>query len=567
MNAARFGVVIIALLVVTFVAKSDVIYNIQLSPKPVAALQFNQNVNITFDYRTSQAGGVRIFARPMTGAALSANYAAHGSPLYSLGSGSGSGFFTITSGATTVDAVRFQVFDANQTTLLQEFFVPVKYVYSGHAIFDIALTPATPSSVQFNQDVSVSFSYRTTEAGGVRIFPRPMTGSSTTPNYAASGSPLYPTGSGTGSGSFTITAGNAKVDGIRFQMYNDAQTSLLLEVILPVNYDYAAHSISNIQFTPTSAQGLLLNSNVSVSFDYRTTQAGGVLIFPRPFTAGALSPGYGASGSPTYPTGSGSGNGTFTILGGEVTVDSVRFHMTSLDQSQVLLDYFVPVNFHFAAHKIADVGFSPTSPAYFTFNERDSTLFSYTTTQSGGVLIFPRPFTNGGLTPGYAASGSPIFPTGTGTGLGWFEITAGNVLVDHIRLSMLNTTQMQTLVEWFYPVHFFFGNATAVGVSGTDAAMPATFALGQNYPNPFNPSTVVSFQLPSVSRVRLVVYDLLGREVAVLVNEKMEAGFHEVKFDGSNLASGVYLYRLQAGDPSTGSGRSFVQTRKLLLLR
>jgi hypothetical protein len=101
------------------------------------------------------------------------------------------------------------------------------------------------------------------------------------------------------------------------------------------------------------------------------------------------------------------------------------------------------------------------------------------------------------------------------------------------------------------------------------------FGLGQNYPNPFNPTTAISFQLSSVSEVKLVVYDLLGREVAVLVNERKEPGSYEIKFDGSNLASGVYFYRIQArhtdggqaGDPSTSSGQGLVSTKRLLLLK
>jgi len=88
---------------------------------------------------------------------------------------------------------------------------------------------------------------------------------------------------------------------------------------------------------------------------------------------------------------------------------------------------------------------------------------------------------------------------------------------------------------------------------------PEAFVLDQNYPNPFNPSTTIKYELPTSSMVRLSVYDLLGREVSVLVNERKAAGSYEVKFDGSNLASGVYFYRLQAG--------SYVNTKKLLLLR
>lgn len=80
---------------------------------------------------------------------------------------------------------------------------------------------------------------------------------------------------------------------------------------------------------------------------------------------------------------------------------------------------------------------------------------------------------------------------------------------------------------------------------------PAHFALLQNYPNPFNPTTVVSFQLPAACSVRLTVYDMLGREVGVLVNERMEPGIHSVSFDANGLAGGMYFYRLTAGENSS----------------
>lgn len=88
---------------------------------------------------------------------------------------------------------------------------------------------------------------------------------------------------------------------------------------------------------------------------------------------------------------------------------------------------------------------------------------------------------------------------------------------------------------------------------------PVSCQLMQNYPNPFNPSTVIRYALPVRSHVTLSVYNTLGQEVAALVNENQEPGYHESTFEGTNLASGVYLYRLQAG--------SFVQTKRLLLLK
>ena len=96
-------------------------------------------------------------------------------------------------------------------------------------------------------------------------------------------------------------------------------------------------------------------------------------------------------------------------------------------------------------------------------------------------------------------------------------------------------------------------------VEDEKTTLPLASSLGQNYPNPFNPKTGVRFQVSGVSDVKLTVYDLLGREVAVLVNERKNPGFYEVSFDGSGLASGAYIYRLRAG--------AFRQTRTMLLLK
>jgi hypothetical protein len=97
------------------------------------------------------------------------------------------------------------------------------------------------------------------------------------------------------------------------------------------------------------------------------------------------------------------------------------------------------------------------------------------------------------------------------------------------------------------------------GVASENENGPTTYSLSQSYPNPLNPSTTIKYELPKSSMMTLRVYDMLGREVSVLVDERKDAGVHEVKFDGTNLASGVYFYRLHAGD--------FTQTKQLLLLR
>jgi hypothetical protein len=100
---------------------------------------------------------------------------------------------------------------------------------------------------------------------------------------------------------------------------------------------------------------------------------------------------------------------------------------------------------------------------------------------------------------------------------------------------------------------------TFVGVSNQPEIIPGSFTIEQNYPNPFNPSTNIRYGLPHNARVTLKVFNTLGQLAAILIDADQAAGYHEAKSDGSNLASGVYFYRIQAG--------GFVQTKKFILLR
>jgi len=106
------------------------------------------------------------------------------------------------------------------------------------------------------------------------------------------------------------------------------------------------------------------------------------------------------------------------------------------------------------------------------------------------------------------------------------------------------------------------GGVTSINDEAT--LTPEKFSLSQNYPNPFNPSTVISYQLPVISNVKLKVYDILGREVVTLVNEEKPAGSYEIQLNGNsgnvrNLTSGIYFYQLNVGDYS--------ETKKMILLK
>ncbi len=102
-------------------------------------------------------------------------------------------------------------------------------------------------------------------------------------------------------------------------------------------------------------------------------------------------------------------------------------------------------------------------------------------------------------------------------------------------------------------------NGGALGIEPINSEIPEDFSLSQNYPNPFNPMTKLKFQMSNESFANLIIYDVLGREVATLVNEQLKPGTYEVEFDGSNYPSGIYFYKLSVGE--------FTETRKAVLVK
>jgi Secretion system C-terminal sorting domain len=145
-------------------------------------------------------------------------------------------------------------------------------------------------------------------------------------------------------------------------------------------------------------------------------------------------------------------------------------------------------------------------------------------------------------------------------GTGW-ETVPGAAIIGS------STTFTTTLLSTAYA---FVGEPTQVTSVRAPGVLPGKYRLEQNYPNPFNPSTNIGFQIADYGLVRLVVYDLLGREVAVLVNEVKSPGSYSVRFDASGLASGLYFYRLHARPGSenvSGHSGDFVATSKMIVLK
>jgi hypothetical protein len=156
----------------------------------------------------------------------------------------------------------------------------------------------------------------------------------------------------------------------------------------------------------------------------------------------------------------------------------------------------------------------------------------------------------------FAGTGGGVFLS-TNNGANWTTVNTGltNTFVQSLAVRGTNLFAGTYLGGvWRRPLSQMI---TSVGRLSTD--LLTHFSLGQNYPNPFNPATTISFSLPSTSFVSLKVFDALGREVGVLLSEKLPAGTYSQQWNTEGLVSGVYFYRLQASN--------FVETKKLVLLR
>jgi hypothetical protein len=146
-------------------------------------------------------------------------------------------------------------------------------------------------------------------------------------------------------------------------------------------------------------------------------------------------------------------------------------------------------------------------------------------------------------------------------GKAWDKVTSVEIpMAEQIYVGLINTSHDNAAVSTvtIEKVVIKTKNIDAVE-EDVVAGLPTEFALNQNYPNPFNPTTTINFALPKDVQVKLTVFDILGREVVTLVDEKMEAGLHNVSFDAARYASGVYFYHLKAGDR--------VFSRKMMLLK
>ena len=170
-----------------------------------------------------------------------------------------------------------------------------------------------------------------------------------------------------------------------------------------------------------------------------------------------------------------------------------------------------------------------------------------------------------------------------------FSITSKNGLVDISKINffidaisedsvsltfnvneiLLNKDTINVLSsEGDYLITFYvLGEDSTTSINQNCINTPTQFELYQNFPNPFNPVTTIKYSVATTSKINLVVYDILGREIETLINDEKLPGNYRIQFDGSNLSSGVYFCMMKVDNPSTNSGQSFIEIKKLVLLK
>ncbi len=174
----------------------------------------------------------------------------------------------------------------------------------------------------------------------------------------------------------------------------------------------------------------------------------------------------------------------------------------------------------------------------------------------GQVEIMYRRSTDGGL------SWDPQVQLSASSYLSWYPTVAVGDSVVHV---VWEDFRDGSSAEIYYKRN---PNGNPNGITQISSNIPESFSLGQNYPNPFNPKTNVRIQMPNSGFVKLTVFDITGKEVAVLVNESLSAGTYNVDFDASNLASGTYFYRMiVGGNPNNGMKNGFTDVKRMVLIK
>lgn len=553
-NTAFILVVVVTALALGNPALAAYVGGVTFSHDGPRDLAYGTQITMSIDYKVDDPAGGRVLARPMSNGNLAPGYLASPTPLLGQGTGTVAQWFTITSGHVLVDAVRFQLLNADFSAVVLEFTVPVQYQYGPHGIDNLTPDHARHSRLRHGTRLNMTFSY-SVAAAGCRIFARPYRDGQLVPGYSASGSADLPP-SGTSTQWFSF-AGDADITHIRFQIV-DLGGATLAEHFVRWDCHWRALGLMDITFSEPNITMMHNSQNLFATFTLDHQHADALRVRTYCVRDGEICPGTTSQIGASVPAGPQSVTRYTRVSSGTEEVDAIRFVVGTL--TEVFLSFDVPLRLKYGPHAVQDIAFVPASPAILSPGQRLYTTFNYVTDHPENVLIFARAAFQGNTVPGYAAGGSPYYPPPSGSsGSEHYVVYNSNRTANSMSLRMTNIDQDLVLMTWFEPCWFVWGTTGAVtGVD--DHAVPAPVAsIGPCYPNPFNPTATIPVQLNRDSRVELAVYDARGRLVRTLHDGVLVAGSHRFTLNADGLGSGAYICRLQ-----TPTG---VSTQRLTLVK
>ena len=313
------------------------LFNIQLNHGQYNRLPYGMALDMDFDYAADTAGDVRISARPFTDGELTPGYYASGSALLPASGSYSQNFFFDQD--TDVTDIRFQIFEADYTTLLYEFFIPYDIHWREVGIYDFSFDWADYEFLHNSQNLTTTFTVEHADSEDRYAWTQCYTDGNYSPGGVYQGSSPFPSGPQTMTRYCRVNSGELDVDGIRF-IYG-APTETMLSFIVPVHYHFAPHAVQNHEFSPQSPAIMTNWEPLEMTFDYMTDEMAGVLVFARAAYDENLIYGMSSSGSPHHAYPSGSGSYWSSYHEGENLANSMYFHMTNMDQSEMLFDQFV----------------------------------------------------------------------------------------------------------------------------------------------------------------------------------------------------------------------------------
>ncbi|HOP06391.1 MAG TPA: T9SS type A sorting domain-containing protein [candidate division Zixibacteria bacterium] len=540
------------------------LFNIGFDPGSGGYEEPGTRVDIDFDYFTSESGGIRVFVEPRLDGIPDGNAVVSPSSLYPVGAGTGSCWFEISTEQAEINSVYFYVTNNDQSDTLFEKTLSVNYHFVPNFYKTVFVNPQ-PTTLNIGEWVQVSFSYTCNWDNGALFALDCLEEGLPSDKDTVIGGFTVEEGIGYDTLWFTYTE-PGHVQQLQIRMYDADSVEMACGFNIGVAYDFVnpINEVNSITLLTPSPATIDWDNKVHVAFTYNAFDPEGIKILVLPWLDGSISPYVSYSGTPIYPVGVGDGNQWFKAVDCGARVDEVHLRVMSTDNSVIYQDTGIAVDYDFTGSHFTLTELTPACPATVEMGDEVVVNFDFETMCNSSFRTWVMPMSGGNESPGAIVDPGLYAWTSTGSDSMAFSINnAADVTVDELRFQIRSIDSTELYDELYFPVEYYFTEPTDVEIARQEG-LPEQFSLGQNYPNPFNPSTTIEYGIPRKTEVRIGVYNILGGLIRTLVSQSLIQGHYRVDWDGTDesgqaVSSGVYFYRIEAGD--------YTETRKMMLLK